>query len=182
MSTEHHPESPFARLSRWLAMAGSAWIVVVMLLICADVAGRYLFDRPIAGVAEIVALSIVGIVFLQLTHTLGKERFIRSDVFIVPLLTKRPRAGHLLQAAHHLVGAGVCGFMFAFVLPNFLEAFTEGDYVGIPGVFTAVKWPVYLMVCIGCGLTTVRFLLLAWRDFGVARGANAHGMERGANP
>ena len=93
----------FRRLTAVLAGAGSVWIVLVMFLVCADVAGRYLMNRPIEGVAELVALSIVGIVFLQLAHTLSVERFIRSDVFILPLLQRKPRAGYALQGVQHLL-------------------------------------------------------------------------------
>ncbi len=45
---------------------GSVWIFVLTLLINADAFGRKLFHSPIDGVNEIVELSIVGIVFLQL--------------------------------------------------------------------------------------------------------------------
>ena len=54
-----------------LNVIGTAGIFLLMLLINADVLGRSLFDRPISGVPEIVSLSIVAIVFLQIA---GLER------------------------------------------------------------------------------------------------------------
>lgn len=164
------PRTLFHRLTEALARLGSLWIMVVMVLVCADIAGRYLLNRPIPGVAEVVALSIVAIVFLQLTHTLRLERFVRSDVFIVPLIAKRPRAGYALQCAHHLAGAVLCLMIVAFAAPALLEVWREGDYVGTPGVFTAPKWPVHFVVCMGSLLTGLQFLRHAWRDAMVAAG------------
>jgi TRAP-type mannitol/chloroaromatic compound transport system permease small subunit len=160
----------FRRLTAVLAGAGSVWIVLVMFLVCADVAGRYLMNRPIEGVAELVALSIVGIVFLQLAHTLSVERFIRSDVFILPLLQRKPRAGYALQGVQHLIGGLLCLMMLVFVAPVFVEAWTEGEYVGTAGVFTAPKWPVHFIVCLGAGLTAIQYFLHTWRDARVALG------------
>ncbi len=160
----------FRRLTGVLAALGSIWIMLVMVLVCADVAGRYLFDRPIEGVAELVAMSIVGIVFLQLAHTLAVERFIRSDVFILPLLQRRPRAGHALQGIQHALGGALCLLLLAFAAPSFIEVWQEGDYVGTAGVFTAPKWPIHLIVCVGAGLTAVQYLMHAWRDALVALG------------
>ena len=160
----------FHRLTAALAGVGSVWIMFIMFLVCADVAGRYFFDRPIEGVAELVAMSIVGIVFLQLAHTLAMERFIRSDVFILPLLQRRPRAGYALQGFQHALGGALCGLLLVYVVPAFIEVWQEGDYVGTAGVFTAPKWPIYFIVCIGAGLTAVQYMMHAWRDAMVALG------------
>ncbi len=160
----------FHWLTRALAIAGSLWIMLVMVLVCADVAGRYLLNRPIPGVAEVVALSIVGIVYLQLAHTLRLERFIRSDVFILPLMARRPRAGYALQCAHHVAGAALCLMILGFAAPGLVEAFRDGDYVGTPGVFTAPKWPIQFVVCLAMALTALQFLRHAWRDVMVAAG------------
>lgn len=153
-----------------LGRFGTVLILLVMLLVNADVAGRYFFNHPIAGVAELVSLSIVAIVFLQLPHTLRHERFIRSDVLIGPMLKRRPRAGFALQAIHHAFGAVLCGLIFWYVLPQFVEAWETDEYVGTLGVFQAPKWPVELIIVIGSGLTTIQFVLHLLRDIAVARG------------
>ena len=64
-------QSNLARLFKgWvfsLNSVGTAWIFLIMLLINVDVLMRALFRKPIDGVSEIVSISIVGIVFLQLS-------------------------------------------------------------------------------------------------------------------
>jgi TRAP-type mannitol/chloroaromatic compound transport system permease small subunit len=163
----------FHRVTEALGRLGTLWILLVMLLVNADVAGRYFLNRPIPGVPELVALSIVGIVYLQLPHTLRLERFIRSDVFILPLIEKRPRLGFLVQAVTHAVGAAMCGLIFWYALPSFVEAWEDGDYVGAAGVFTAPKWPIYLIVTVCTALTALQFLRHTVRDLAVASGRMA---------
>ena len=49
---------------------GTAWVFVLLVIINLDIGGRALFNHPIRGVPEIVAMSIVACVFLQIAHTL----------------------------------------------------------------------------------------------------------------
>ena len=53
-----------------LNIIGTLWIVAITILITADVTGRAFFNTPIFGVPEIVKISVVGIVWLQMSHTL----------------------------------------------------------------------------------------------------------------
>ena len=62
--------------------AGVAWIFALMFLICADIAGRTLLDRPIQAVPEIVAFSLVGCVFLQLASAVQMNRLTHAEVFV----------------------------------------------------------------------------------------------------
>ena len=62
------------RLFDWIVVianaAASGWIFVMMALITTDIVMRFVFGAPISGVTEIIEISIVIIVYLQLTHTL----------------------------------------------------------------------------------------------------------------
>ena len=59
----------FFALVAGLNSVGTMWIFALMVLINVDVLSRYLLNAPIQGVSEVVALSIVGIVFLQISDT-----------------------------------------------------------------------------------------------------------------
>lgn len=163
--------SIFARLSAALNLLGSAWILAVMVLINFDVFGRVLFNEPVSGVPEMVRLSIVGIVFLQITHALRNRRFIRSDVLIGRMLARRTAPGYLFQAFHHLVGAVLLGIIFYFTLDRFGRAWRIDEYVGTEGDFTAPVWPIYLIILIGCAGTFIQFLLHIATDIRAARRA-----------
>jgi len=99
----------FQRLTRLLNAIGTLWIVALMLLINSDVLGRELLDTPVRGVTELVSLSIVGIVFLQLADTLASGRMTRADVLLDRLKRTTPALAALLQALFHLVGALLMG-------------------------------------------------------------------------
>jgi TRAP-type mannitol/chloroaromatic compound transport system permease small subunit len=162
----------FDRATAALSAVGTAWILVLMVLINVDVFGRFLFNTPIAGVPEIVELSIVGIVFLQIGHTLRTGRFIRSDAMIAQLLARRPRFGHLLQAFHHLVGGVLLGIIFYFEYPKFVLAWTNSEYSGAFGVFTIPTWPIKLIILIGSFCACVQFLKCAASDLRIVGGGS----------
>ena len=147
---------------------GGVWIAALMLLINADVNSREALTAPIRGVPELVALSIVGIVFLQLAHTLWSGRITRSDSLLGRLMRAQPAIGHGLDALFHLAGAAVMAVLFWASLPYFRRAFDEGDYVGALGDFTAPTWPVRLIILIGGGATALTFLALTGRAAGRA--------------
>ncbi|MDZ4123222.1 MAG: TRAP transporter small permease, partial [Hydrogenophaga sp.] len=103
------PTSAFGRLIDGLNALGSVVIGLIMVLMCTDVLLLNLFNRPIDGVAELVATSIIVIVFLQLPATLRHGRMSRADLFIDPYILKRPRAGKRLRAVFSVVGIFACG-------------------------------------------------------------------------
>ena len=82
-----------------------------MILMTADVFGRNLFNTPIRGVIEIVSLSIVSIVFIQLADTLRTGKFTRADAVLGALLLQRPTLGRFLQGVFHLAGAALLATM-----------------------------------------------------------------------
>src|SRR5690606_14363659 len=96
-----HVTWSFGAVTGALNAIGTVWIFFLMALISADVIGRGAFDAPILGVPEIVQFSIVGIVFLQLAHTLRHGALTRSDVILRGLLTRVPAIGHALQLVFH---------------------------------------------------------------------------------
>jgi hypothetical protein len=91
----------FATLVGVLNAAGVVWVFALMLLISADITARTAFDDPIAGVTEMVSLSLVACVFLQLAHALLQGRFMRVEMFLAPSCSarRRPRARARLTGA-----------------------------------------------------------------------------------
>lgn len=153
--------STFGALVAGLNGIGTVWIFVLMLLVNLDIAGRALFNAPLPGVFEIVEMSIVGIVFLQAGHTLRLDKFTRSDSLYRRLLERRPRIGHGLAAFYDLTGAILFLILCWGTFLRFRAAWTEGYYVGQPGLFQAPIWPIYLIIVIGCAVLSIQFLAQA---------------------
>lgn len=163
---------PFARLIGAMNALGTIWIIGLMLLINSDIIGRSAFNAPIAGVAELVAFSIVGIVFLQLAHTLRSGAMTRSDVLLNVLERRAPRLRHLLLAVFHLTGAALLAIVAWKFWPHLVQAWTfpARHFMGNPGFFTIAQWPLYAIMLAGIAVTSIQFLLTALGDFARARG------------
>ena len=151
----------FARLIELFNSAGSVLILLLLVLINTDIGGRAFFNSPISGVPEIVRLSIVAIVFLQVAHTLKVGRFTRADMIINQVATKWPRLNSGLQVLYNLIGAALFVIILFAVYPSFYIAWHDDLFIGAEGDFTAPTWPTKLIILIGCALVAVQFLIFA---------------------
>ena len=146
---------------------GTLWLFGLTFVICADVAGRYLFDSPIQGAAEIVGFSVVAALFLAFPNALQAGRFPRVEVLIQRLEARRPGAAALLAALYQLAGAAVFGLIAWGTWPRFHSAWTSAEITGTPGVFTFVVWPFFGVIVFGAAATCLEFLIqasqAAWR-------------------
>jgi len=140
---------------------GSGWIFFLMCLICADVFGRYALSSPIPGVTEIVELSIVGIVFLQLAHATWSGRITRADTLLRAVGRRAPRAAALVDLVANLAGAALLLLIVVGTWPRLVGDYVNDYHVGTPGLFTFPSWPVKFVIVAGGALTAVQFLLKA---------------------
>lgn len=163
-NTSSRRPSLFGRLLDALNGIGSLLICAVMALVCTDVIARTAFNSPIPGIAEIVAATIVVIVFLQLGSALRARRFIQSDMFIINLKASHPRVGAVLQSLFELAGAFVFAIIGWATWPVFTRAVEDSEFFGVVGIFTAPTWPIYLVIVIGCAVTTIQYCLHAYRN------------------
>ncbi len=139
----------------------SVWIFVITLAIVADVSLRFVFNAPINGITELVTMSVVAVLYMQLAYTLRSGYMTRSDVVLKRLIAGRPRAGHALNILFCCAGAALMAAIMLRAWPKWIAAYDAGFYVGVVGVFTFPEWPRLLIVFLGCGMTGLQFLLLA---------------------
>lgn len=161
--------SRFATAGSVLNASGSTWTVVLMVLICVDVMARAALNHPLRGVSEVVGLSLVACVFLQLPHILASGRLTRVEIFIDPFTARRPARGHALQALYYLVGTAVMALILVASVSRFVDVWKTGDYVGSKAHFTAPVWPVQLMIIVGATFAVIQFLLIAWQHLRMIR-------------
>lgn len=162
----------FSALTFGMNCVGTFWVFCLMFLICADVTGRYLFNAPILGAAEMVGYSIVTAVFLQFANTLHVGRFTRADLVIERLETTRPAAGYTFNAIFDSLGATVFAGITWGTYPKLLYAWETSEITGWPGIFSFIVWPFLAVIVFGAAVTTVEFALRAvesvrraWRAF-----------------
>lgn len=140
--------------------AGSCWIMVLMILIILEVVFRGAFNAPIIGVIEMIEISIIGIVFLQLADSLRRGVLTRSDGLFNQVMNRSPLAGHIMGVMTYLLGAVFMGLVLWGYAPTFVDAWQKDYYVGVEGMFTAPVWPISGIVVISIVVTMVQFAIM----------------------
>ncbi|HEY5624171.1 MAG TPA: TRAP transporter large permease subunit [Gammaproteobacteria bacterium] len=151
-------DSGFTFLVRWMNAAGVAWIFALMFLICADIAGRTLFDSPIQAVPEIVAFSLVGCVFLQLAYAVRTNRLTRAEVLLELIEQSRPTVARMLRLFAAGLGCFVLCVLTLGTAPDFWRAFVTGEFTGVEGIYTLPVSPIKFTVVLGAAVGAVEFL------------------------
>lgn len=154
------PLRAFGALISGMNAAGSCWIVVLMLLINAEAISRSAFNQPIIGVIEMIEISVIGIVFMQLADSLRRGVFIRSDGLYNQVMNRKPGAAHAMGILTYALGAIFMGLILWGSVPYFMSSWINDWYVGVDGMFTFPKWPVVLIVVLAVFVTMIQFLIM----------------------
>lgn len=148
------------RITQVCSVFGTLGILAIMAMIVVDVIARGLLSAPLVGVPELVAMSILGVVFLQLANTLANGKLTRADVLLDFLYKRSVRVGLVTDALMHAVGALLIGALVGAFWPLFWRVWSRNTMEGTVGQFQAPLWPVYLIVLGGSALFCTVF---AWR-------------------
>jgi len=135
---------------------GSVWVAAITVLICADILGRVLFKFPLVGVPEIVKVSIVAIVWLQIPHTLKTGGHLRSDV-VLRFLSGRTRAA--LDVFAYVLGAVIFGLLVYSGWDTMIQAWQMGEFEGELPV-RVPTYPLRSIVLLGAALAALQYLLM----------------------
>lgn len=168
----------FDRIISTMNSIGTVWVFILLILLNLDIFGRFLFNRPIRGVPEIVSLSIVALVFMQIAHTLKVGRLTRSEAALNWLGRKLPRVKSFIDGLFHLFGAALFLIILKGSFPMFVKAWKIGEYVGAEGDFMAPVWPVKLIILIGCIAAASQFFILAIDYFRAAASTDELKMDK----
>lgn len=150
-------------LTAGLNVLGTLLILALMVLVNMDVLGRGVFNAPVSGVPEMVSMSIVAIVFLQVAQTFRRGRLTRSDAILGFVGRHSPRVRHAIDLVFSIAAIVLIWQVLSASMPLFVKAWVRGTYEGTIGDFTAPVWPVKLIILIGCAALLVQLVL-----FGVA--------------
>lgn len=156
--------SAFGYLTQALNAVGTVLILLMVVAVNADVIGRDFFNHPIPGVVEFLGLSIVAIVFLQMANTLREGRHVSNDLLLQLISRRRPRVEAAFYAVFNLLGAVLFALIVIYVLPYFMQNWSNGYFRGTTGVVEIPIWPFQAALVVGAVATTVQFLVLAWQN------------------
>lgn len=140
---------------------GSVWVFVLMVMIDTDAFSRTLFAHPFHGVNELVEMSIVGIVFMQLGDATRRGRLTRSDGFFNFIKSRKPEIGRYMGALFDFLGVLFFAIVLVGAVPEVRDAWVNNYFIGEEGLFTAPEWPIRLIIALGCFVTLLQFMRIA---------------------
>tara|TARA_Y100000588_G_C13701297_1_gene688762 strand:+ start:79 stop:612 length:534 start_codon:yes stop_codon:yes gene_type:complete len=152
------------KISDWISKAlmvlAAVWTIAISFLVLADIIGRGAFDFPIHGTAEMVAASIVIIVFLQTGYAIRSRSMLRADFLVTHLPDSAQR---LLLAFGYLLGI----FFFLMIITGGWQesilSFVENEFEG-EGALRVPSWPARWTVLLGSALAMINYCVMAYVD------------------
>ena len=137
---------------------GTLWVFAIMFFIIADIIARSGFNIPLRGVPELVAYSLVGAFFLQLSHSLHVGRFARAEMFIEPMEKNHPIAAGIFNIVFNLAGIFVFALIAYGTYFKFLEAWPDLKF-GVEGDFTILVWPLRAVIFVGAVAVSFEYFI-----------------------
>jgi TRAP-type C4-dicarboxylate transport system permease small subunit len=143
-----------------MMVMAALWAFVLTFIIMADIVARGAFNNPLNGVREIVANSIVMIVFLQAGYAIRSRSMLAADFLV---LNFPPLIGRIVLAFGYLLGVA----FFALIIWGGWDlaiASWVGDEFEGEGALHVPAWPTRFIILIGSALAVLNYLVVAWLD------------------
>jgi len=152
LDPDHRPDfltRTVALLSGALLWVAGAAIIVLMLHICADVAGKYFFNQPIVGTLEIVSrYYMVACVFLPLAFVQLHRKHLVVEMFTMGLSARRRAA---LDAGVALLGLAYVTLLTWLVFGRAVAATRDNEFLSLT-FYDLPAWPARWLLPISFGL------------------------------
>ena len=143
-------------LTKLLMILAAAWAFILCFFILADIIFRAM-NMPLQGTKEIVANSVVMIVFLQVGFAVRSNSMLRAD-FLTSALGPVPR--RILVVIGLLLGAAFFLFLMKAGVKPAMRSFANGEFDG-EGALRVPVWPARYTIIFGSALAGLNYLLLA---------------------
>ena len=143
-----------------MMVLAAAWAFVLTFIIMADITSRGLFNAPLNGTREIVANSIVMIVFLQAGYAIRSRSMLCAHflIDILPMLIRR-----IVLAFGYLLGVVFFLLIIFGAWPLAIDSWVTGEFEG-EGALHVPSWPTRFMILIGSALAVINYLVMAYLD------------------
>ena len=148
------------KISKVMMVMAATWAFVLTFIIMADIIGRGVFNDPLNGVREIVANSIVIIVFLQAGYAIRSRSMLSAD-FVVNLFPSWARRAAL--ALGYLLGVAFFVLIIWGGWQLAVDSWVGGEFEG-EGALRVPAWPTRFLILVGSALAIVNYLVMAYLD------------------
>lgn len=146
--------------TRVLHVLAALWLCLIALTIVIDVVGRFFFNSPLTGTAEIVANSVVAIAFLQIPFAIRTYGMLRTTVVLQKL---GPGGRKVFNIVTYLVGIAVFLTIAWGSWDSMIFAWSIGEYEG-EGALRVPTYPVRSFIVFMSVVAAFAYLLLCVRE------------------
>ena len=136
------------------------WAFVLTFFILTDIIGRTVFNNPFNGVREIVANSIVMIVFLQAGYAIRSRSMLAADFLVIHFPVW---LACVALAFGYLLGALFFGLIIWGGWDLAIASWVGGEFEG-EGALHVPAWPTRFIILAGSALAVVNYLVVAFLD------------------
>ncbi|MGR3781167.1 MAG: TRAP transporter small permease subunit [Albimonas sp.] len=142
-----------------MALAAVA-LILMMLMVTLDVAGKYLFTAPVPVTLEMVSnYYMVAVVFLPLAAV----ELSGGHIHVELIHARLPRVGRrILDIAAHALACLFFGMLAVYGWEVAVKKFEVGEF--LMGQYSLIIWPSRFLVPLGCGLIAVLLVLKTVRS------------------
>lgn len=149
------------RLSKAIMVLGGVALVATMLLVCADVFGRYLLSKPVPGTLEIVSsYMMVAMIYLPIAYVQARRQNVMVDLFTMRM---SDRGKALLDALAGILGMAYVGLLTMLVYGEAVNATAVREFKDIYVAFLPI-WPARWFLVLSFGSMFLVFLLQVISD------------------
>lgn len=142
-------------ITRFLMILAAGWSFILCFFILADIVFRAI-NLPLQGTKEIVANSVVMIVFLQVGFAVRSRSMLQAD-FLVAMFG--PRFRRVLIVFGYVLGAAFFLFLLKSGIKPALRSFANGEFDG-EGALRVPVWPARFSILLGSGLAAINYIIL----------------------
>jgi len=147
-------------VAKFMMVMAATWAFILTFIIMADIIGRGLFNDPVQGVREIVANSIVIIVFLQAGYAI-RSRSMLSAEFLINRFPSWARRAAL--AFGYLLGVVFFVLIIWGGWQLAIDSWVGGEFEG-EGALRVPAWPTRFIILFGSALAIINYLVMAYLD------------------
>jgi TRAP-type C4-dicarboxylate transport system permease small subunit len=139
------------KLSRWMGYLSAGAIMVLMLLVTANVCGRYFFNSPITGTPELACLLMIIVVFPALAWAALEGKHIKVD-FIMEWFPQRVQV--IVDSIILLVALGIFAVITWQSFPAALKSTDVSSLLRVP------QAPFYWVMAVGWAIFSISIVVL----------------------
>lgn len=143
-------------LTKTLMIVGAIWAFCLCFVALTDIVLRST-NIPISGTKEIVANSVVIIVFMQVGYAVRSGSMLRADFLVLMFPNWLQRT---LTALALILGAVFFLYLLNAAIEPAMRSFRRGEFDGA-GALQVPVWPARWAIVVGAGLAGFNYLLLS---------------------